>query len=221
MLLTAVLSIQFLIIIVKHLQVQKNIITRLKKYYYKISYSSSYSYTIISYSGSYYSGYLYVTSDDDDLYQTIKMTSVYIYSEKSLPTSTSENKYFYLINGEYSSYSGYIYILLEDNGFSLSYSNIKYCRTNTNPNSYPDSAVRGCSFSYVSYYKSQTSSSTKKYYYKISYSRVKHLQVQKNIITRFPIVALIVIPLFLILVVILLDIFMLLVMMMIYIKQSR
>ena len=75
------------------------------------------------------------------------MTSVYINSRKSLSTSTSEDKYFYLTNSEYSSYSGYIYVLLEDNGFSLSYSNIKYCRTNTNPNSYPDSAVRGCSFS--------------------------------------------------------------------------
>ena len=130
-------------------------------------------------------------------------------SKKSLSTYTTDLNYFYLTNSEYSSYSSYIYILLEDNGFSLSYSNVKYCRTNTNPNSYPDSAVNSCTFYSVSYYKSHTSSSTTKYYYK------------KNIITRFPIVALIVIPLFLILVVILLDIFMLLVMMMIYIKQSR
>ena len=138
-----------------------------KKYYYKLSYSSSYTYTLIYYSGSNASGYLYVTSDYDDLYQEIKMTSVYRNSRISLPTSTSYDKFFYLTNNDYSSYSSYIYILLEDFIFNLDYSNVKYCHTDTNPDSYPDNTVNDCSFSSVYYYKSQTSSSTKKYYYKI------------------------------------------------------
>ena len=139
-----------------------------KKYYYRIS-TSLHIYIIISYSGSFSDGSLYVTTNDDDLYQTIMMTQVYRNSHTSLPTNTSKDKYFYLRNGDYSSLS-YIYILLADNGFNLDYSDIKYCHTNTNPNSDPDSAVSSCSFSLVSYYNNQTSSSPKKYYYNISYN---------------------------------------------------
>ena len=98
------------------------------------------------------------------------MTSVYRNSEKSLPTTTSYKKYFYLTNSEYSYYSSYIYIRLEDNYFGLYYSNVKYCRTDTNPYSYPESAVSSCSFSYLDHYSTAHYSYSTKYYYKLSYS---------------------------------------------------
>ena len=139
-----------------------------KKYYYQISYSGSYYYTIISYSGSYSYGYLYATSDNNNLYQTILMTQVYRNSEKSLPTSTSYKKYFYLTNSDY--YSSYIYIRLEDKNFGLDYSTVKYCQTNTNPYSYPDSAVSSCTFYHLDRYNIKYYSYSTKYYYKLSYS---------------------------------------------------
>ena len=138
------------------------------KYYYKIPITNSYTYSIIYYEGSNTSGSLDITSDYNDLTQCIKMTQVSRNSRLSLPTSTLENKYFYLTNSEYYSYSNYIYICLEDNNFGFRYYNIKYCNTNTNPGSNPDSAVSGCFFSYLPYYSRKSSSGTYKYYYQIS-----------------------------------------------------
>ena len=42
------------------------------------------------------------------------MTQVNRNSKTSLPATNSENKYFYLTNSEYYSYSSNIYICLED-----------------------------------------------------------------------------------------------------------
>ena len=81
----------------------------IKKYCYKISNTNSLAYSIVYYEGSYSSGSLYVTSDDNDLTKTVKMTQVSRNSKKSLPTTTFENKYFYLTNSNYSIYSNYIY----------------------------------------------------------------------------------------------------------------
>ena len=91
-------------------------------------------------------------------------------SRTSLPTTSSEDKYFYLTNSNYYSYSTYIYICFEDNNFGLKYNNIKYCQTHTNPSSSPNSAVNECSFSTISYYNTQSSSGINRYYYKISTS---------------------------------------------------
>ena len=141
------------------------------KYYYKILKSSSSStYSIIKYEGSYSYGYLYVTNEYKDFVQSVKMTKVYRDSRTNLQTSSSYNKYFFLTNSNYYSYSNYIYICLEDNNFGLNYNNIKYCLTNEDPSSNPDSAISGCSFNKISYYKSRSSSGTNKYYYKISIS---------------------------------------------------
>ena len=95
------------------------------------------------------------------------MTLVYINSRTSLSTASSENKFFYLNNSEYFSYSNNIYFYLEDNNFDLRFYNIKYCYTNTNPNYSPFSVVYSCSFSDIYSYKHQTSSSSTKYLYKI------------------------------------------------------
>ena len=95
------------------------------------------------------------------------MTQVSRSSRASLPTTSSEDKYFYLTNRNYYSNSNYIYICLEDNNFGLSYNNIQYCLTNTNPNYNPDSALSNCSFSSIPYYNTQNSSGTTKYYYRI------------------------------------------------------
>ena len=95
------------------------------------------------------------------------MTLVYINSRTSLSTASSENKFFYLNNSEYSSYSNYIYFYLEDNNFALRFYDIKYCYTNTNPNSSPFSVVYSCSFNDINYYSHRTSSSSTKYLYKI------------------------------------------------------
>ena len=92
----------------------------------------------------------------------------FLNSRTSLPTTTSQDKYFYLTNSNYSSYSNYIYICLEDNNFGLNYNNIKYCFTNTNPYINPDSAISNCSFDLISYYGTQSSSGAIKYYYNIS-----------------------------------------------------
>ena len=140
------------------------------KYYYKISISISYTYSIVSYEGNNSSGNLHVTSDYNNFIQTVKMTQVSINSRTSLPTTSSEDKYFYLTNNNYSNYSSYIYICLEDNNFGLNYNKIKYCHTNTNPYMYPDSAARNCSFNLIYHYSSKSSSGTIKYYYNISTS---------------------------------------------------
>ena len=136
------------------------------KYYYEIP-TTYYSYTIVYYQGSYSSGILYVKSDYKDLSQTIKMTQAYRRSKISLPITSSIDKYFYVTNSDYYPYSNYLYIYLEDNSFGLSYNNIKYCRTNTNPYNYPDEAVKGCSFNSISYYDPVYLSSSKIYHYKI------------------------------------------------------
>ena len=138
------------------------------KYYFKISVISSYTYSIVYYDGSYSSGNLYVTSGNIDLAPTVKMTQVYRNSRTSLPISSSNDKYFYLININYFQYSNYIYFCLEDNNFGLSYNDIKYCLTNTNPHTYPDTAIKSCSFKSISNYSIQGSSSSTKYYYRIS-----------------------------------------------------
>ena len=138
------------------------------KYYYKISITSSYTYSIVNYEGNNSYGYLYVTTDYNNLVPTKKMTKININSRTSLPTISSEDKYFYLTNSNYSNYSNNIYICLEDNNFGLKYNNIKYCLTNTNPSSYPDIAIKNCSFTSISYYNTQSSSSEIKYYYNIS-----------------------------------------------------
>ena len=59
------------------------------KYYYNVSISSSYNYTIISYSNYYkegLSGYLYVVSDYNDLLPKVQMTEVSRNKRYSLPT---------------------------------------------------------------------------------------------------------------------------------------
>ena len=144
------------------------------KYYYKIMLTaSSYTYSIVFYEGSYSSGYIYVTSDYKDLVKTVKMTKVYRDSRTYLETSSLYDKYFFLRNNDYYSYSNYlnsIYICSEDDNFGLKYNNIKYCLTNKDPSSNPSNVVSGCSFSKISYYKSRSSSGTNKYYYMISIS---------------------------------------------------
>ena len=99
-----------------------------------------------------------------------KMTYVGRNLKNSLPTTSSENKYFFLTNSYFYKYSNYIYFYLEDEGFGLSYNNIKYCRANTNPYYTPDDVVSGCSFSTIPYYSNESSSSSTKYYYKFSTS---------------------------------------------------
>ena len=137
------------------------------KYYYRIPINSYFTYSIVYYEGSYSSGNLYVTTDYTDLVKNMKMTQVSRSSRASLPTTSSEDKYFYLTNRNYYSNSNYIYICLEDNNFGLSYNNIQYCLTNTNPNYNPDSALSNCSFSSIPYYNTKNSSGITKYYYRI------------------------------------------------------
>ena len=91
-------------------------------------------------------------------------------SKKSLPTTKSEKKYFYLTNSNYDKYPCNIYICLEDKGFGLNYYNVRYCGTNTNPKSSIKSIVEYCNFTTLPYYNAQSSSETSKYYYKISSS---------------------------------------------------
>ena len=135
------------------------------KYYYRLDYYNNYYYTIVYYSGRNSSGSLYVTTDYNDLVAKIQMTKVNLDSRTSLPTTTLENKYFYLTISDYSSYSNYIYSCLEDNSFVLSYSNLKFCYTNTNPNSYTVDTINDCSFSYVSDFDYKYYSGTTYYYF--------------------------------------------------------
>ena len=100
------------------------------------------------------------------------MTKVNRNSKEYLPTNISEDKYFYLTNRDYSDYfdkSSYIHILLEDNNFGLNYSNVKYCQTNTDPDSYPEGAASGCDFNdfnTLEYYNTEHYSNSGKFYYK-------------------------------------------------------
>ena len=137
------------------------------KYYYKISTTSSYTYSIVYYDGSNPSCYLYVTSDINDLAKTAIATYLHRNSKTSLPIASSIDKYFYVPNIDYYFYSNYLYFYFEDDGFGLSYNKIKYCYTNTNPDSYLDDVVKYCSFDSISYYDTTSSSSSKIYYYKI------------------------------------------------------
>ena len=132
---------------------------------------SSFTYSIVFYEGSYSSGSLYVTSHYKDLSQIVKLSQVSVNWRASLPTTNLENKYFYLRKSALYEFSNYIDICFEDNNFDLSYSNIKYCCTNINPFNNPDDAIKGCSFIPISYYKTQGSSSTKKYYFMIPFSK--------------------------------------------------
>ena len=137
------------------------------QYYYKIPTSSSYNYSIVYYDGSNPSGSLYIYCDYYYFDSKFRITPVSINYRTSIATSDSVDKYFYLINSNYYSYSSYIYICLEDNNFALSYDNIKYCYTSNEPTSNPDSVINGCSFTTINYYSSQSSSKINKYYYKI------------------------------------------------------
>ena len=87
-----------------------------------------------------------------------------------LATTTKRDKYFYLANSEYSSYSSNIYFMLEDEDFGLNYSSTKYCLTDIDPNIYRESAVNNFSFTTLSYYAFQAPKYIKKYYFKISNS---------------------------------------------------
>lgn len=140
------------------------------EYYYKIPNDNFYIHTIVYYQGKLCNGDLYVTADYNDLAPDVQITKILRNSKALLPTKTSEIKYFYLTNSEYYSHSSFIYFYLEDKSFGLSYDNIRYCGTNINPSSSPDSAINGFSFSTISYYTYtyQSSSSTYKYYYRIS-----------------------------------------------------
>ena len=143
--------------------------SNITKYYYKIPNTNFHSYTIIYYDGKNDSGSLNLTSNFYDLSKDIKMTQVSINSNKSLPISSSYNKFFYLINSEYYSYSKDIYFRLEDKYFSLNYREIKYCESYTNPGSYSNSTNIDCYFSKISLYRtSQSLSGKTKYYYRIS-----------------------------------------------------
>ena len=137
------------------------------KHYYMIYTTNSYTYTIVYYEGSNPSGYLYVTSDINDLTKNAIATYVPRNSNTSLPIANLIDKYFYILNIDYSIYSNYLYFYLEDDGFGLSYNKIKYCYTNTNPDNNLDDVVKFCSFVPISYYDLTYSSSSKIYYYEI------------------------------------------------------
>ena len=74
----------------------------------------------------------------------------------SLPITVGKIKYFYLTNSNYYSYSNYIYICFYDSDSILNYNSIKYCLTNTYPESNPDSVVNGCSFTSINYYSNKS-----------------------------------------------------------------
>ena len=128
--------------------------------------NSTHQYSIFFYEGSNSSGALYVTSDYNDLVLPIKMTQINRNSRASLPISSSEDKYFYLTNSDYYQYSSYLYFNLEDNNFGLSYNNIKYCRTNINPQNNIDEAIKDCYFNSISNYDLKHLSGSTIYYYK-------------------------------------------------------
>ena len=137
------------------------------KYYYKIPTSNTYTYSIVSYDGRNPSGSLYVTTDYNEFVKTVKMTKVSSTSKTSLPIISSYDKYFYVINSDYYSHSNYLYFYLEDNNFGLNSNNIAYCITSMDPYSYPDEAVKGCSFNTIYYYDPIYNSNSRIYHYKI------------------------------------------------------
>ena len=95
----------------------------------------------------------------------IKVTFVPIKVNTSLPTTSSEDKYFDLMNIDYYSYSSNIFILFIDNGFGLDYDNIKYCLLNNDPKIYPY-IIDSCSFKKITHsYSSYSSSGIKTYGY--------------------------------------------------------
>ena len=99
----------------------------------------------------------------------IQMTSVKRNRKEKLPV-TSDDKYFYLTVSDYN-YPSYIYFCLEDDDFDLKYNYIKGCYVKDYPGTNPQTSVDSCSsyFSTISYDSSYTTSSSKKYYYKIPY----------------------------------------------------
>ena len=99
----------------------------------------------------------------------ITMTPVKRNRKKKLPV-TSDDKYFYLTVSDYN-YPSYIYFCLEDDNFDLKYNSIKGCYVTDYPETNPQTSVDSCSsyFSTISYDSSYTTSSSKKYYYKIPY----------------------------------------------------
>ena len=147
--------------------------SNITKYYYKILNTNFHSYSIIYYVGKYSSGSLYVSINFYDLSRDIKITQVSINLNKSLPVSSSYNKFFYLTNNEYYSYSKDIFFCLEEKSFDLNYREIRYCETYTNPSSYPDRASIDCDIRKISFYRtSKRSFGSTKYYYRISSSNL-------------------------------------------------
>jgi len=97
---------------------------------------------------------------------SLSLEPQYVAISNSLSTLRTSISYdYFYFNIKYSSYS-YLYLFLLDNEYSLN--DIYYCYSN----SYYESAIKDCSFDYVSTYDSDTqpSSNTKGYYYKISIS---------------------------------------------------
>ena len=100
-------------------------------------------------------------------YYCLNITKVSINTRTSIPTNNyypGKMNYFYLTNSEYYSYSNYIYFTLEDNGFKIFGESIKYCITNTDPNSYSESDIKKCNFTEVTLYGCLTYKGTKYYY---------------------------------------------------------
>ena len=98
------------------------------------------------------------------------MTQIPLNFRTSVPTTSLEDKYFYIINSDYKASPSYIYLSFEDTNFGLNYNNIQYCRTFTDPGSDPYGALSLCGFDQISHYRNISSSDTNKYYYKISYN---------------------------------------------------
>ena len=102
-------------------------------------------------------------------YYCLNITKVSINTRTSIPTNdyySGKMNYFYLTNNEYYSYSNYIYFILEDNGCKIFSESVKYCVTNTEPNSYSDSDIKNCNFTEVTLYGNLTYNITE-YYYKL------------------------------------------------------
>ena len=75
----------------------------------------------------------------------LDITKVSINTKTLLPTDNNYSdkaNYFYLTNSEYYPYSNYIYFILEDRGFNIFAESVKYCVTNTDPNSYSERDIK-------------------------------------------------------------------------------
>ena len=77
-------------------------------------------------------------------------------NESEILFSGKDDSYFYLTNSEYYPYSNYIFFYLTDKRKIFKYDKVKYCSTNIDPNSNPDSAVISCYFSPIHYYNRQS-----------------------------------------------------------------